>query len=87
MTSQLERQDPPPYDPEVWNHDFARYVAVTEGLRMTPTERLRWLEETMEEVWGMVGTAREGTESPDSSDQAGSSRRMASIPSKSESKL
>ena len=60
MTTKLERREPPPYDPEVWDHDFARYAAVTEGLRMTPTERLRWLEETMEEMWGMVGTAREG---------------------------
>jgi hypothetical protein len=25
---------------------------------MTPTERLRWLKETMEEMWRIVGTAR-----------------------------
>jgi hypothetical protein len=58
MTTELKRRKPPPYDPETWGFDEARYAAVTEGLRMTPTERLRWLEETMEEMWRIVGTAR-----------------------------
>lgn len=58
MTTELKRCEPLPYDPEVWGYDEARYLAVTEGLRMTPAERLRWLEETMEEMWRLVGTAR-----------------------------
>lgn len=57
--TELKRRDPPPFDPGSWDHDAAWYAAVTEGLRLTATERLRWLEETMEEMWGMVGTARE----------------------------
>lgn len=55
----LKRREPPPYDPEAWGFDEARYLAVTEGLRLTPEERLRWLEETMEEMWRLVGSARE----------------------------
>lgn len=60
MSDELKRCEPPPYDPEAWGYDEARYLAVTEGLRLTPEERLRWLEETMEEMWGLVGAAREG---------------------------
>lgn len=30
------------------------------GLRLTPAERLRWLEQTMEELRRVVGRARQG---------------------------
>ena len=30
------------------------------GLRLSPAERLRWLEETMQELRGLVGRARKG---------------------------
>lgn len=30
------------------------------GLNLTPAERLRWLEETMEELRGLLGRARQG---------------------------
>ena len=30
------------------------------GLTLTPAERLRWLEQTMEELRGLVGRARQG---------------------------
>ena len=30
------------------------------GLALSPAERLRWLEETMEELRGLVGRARRG---------------------------
>lgn len=30
------------------------------GLRLTPAERLRWLEQTMEELRRLVGRARHG---------------------------
>ena len=30
------------------------------GLKLTPAERLRWLEETMEELRGLLGRARRG---------------------------
>ena len=32
----------------------------TMGLRLTPTERLRWLERTMEELRRVLGRARQG---------------------------
>lgn len=56
--SRFDRRDPPPFDPESWDYDAARRVAVSEGLRMTPAERLRWLEETMEDLETLVGAAR-----------------------------
>jgi hypothetical protein len=37
------------------------------GLGLTPVERLRWLEETMEELRGLVGRARMGK--PNSTDR------------------
>jgi len=30
------------------------------GLKLTPAERLRWLEQTMEELRGLQGRARQG---------------------------
>ena len=30
------------------------------GLRLSPAERLRWLEETMQELRGLLGRARKG---------------------------
>jgi len=30
------------------------------GLELTPAERLRWLEQTMEELRGLLGRARQG---------------------------
>jgi len=30
------------------------------GLKLTPAERLRWLEQTMEELRGVLGRARQG---------------------------
>ena len=30
------------------------------GLKLTPAERLRWLEQTMEELRGLLGRARQG---------------------------
>ena len=30
------------------------------GLKLTPAERLRWLEQTMEELRGILGRARQG---------------------------
>lgn len=47
-------------DPESWDFEEARRLAVREGLRLTPAERLRWLEETMAELERLAGRAREG---------------------------
>jgi hypothetical protein len=30
------------------------------GLKLTPAKRLRWLEQTMEELRGLLGRARQG---------------------------
>ena len=30
------------------------------GIKLTPAERLRWLEQTMEELRGLLGRARQG---------------------------
>ena len=30
------------------------------GLKLTPAERLRWLEQTMDELRGLLGRARQG---------------------------
>lgn len=42
-----------------WDFDRARDAALREGLRLTPAERLAWLEETLEEMEDLVGRARE----------------------------
>lgn len=48
-----------------WDGHFRRQVR--RGLELTPAERLRWLEQTMEELRGWVGRARRGTrKKPDS---------------------
>ena len=33
---------------------------VTNGLKLTPAERLRWLEDTMEEMRRLLGRAKQG---------------------------
>lgn len=45
--------------PADWGFEEARKAASLEGLRMTPAERLRWLEETMTELQALLGRARD----------------------------
>ncbi len=49
---------PEPDRPDTWDFDRARDAAVREGLRLTPAERLAWLEETLEELEDLLGRAR-----------------------------
>lgn len=42
-----------------WGYQGSRRFALELGLRMTPAERLQWLEETMEEMQALCGLARE----------------------------
>lgn len=45
-----------------WNWDFegTRRHHLKLGLALTPEQRLRWLEETVEEMRGLQGLARNG---------------------------
>lgn len=51
-----------PKPPGEWDWDFesTRVHHLEAGLRMTPAERLRWLDQTMEEMTRLQGLAREG---------------------------
>ncbi len=44
----------------VWDFDGARRHHIRLGLRMTPAERLHWLEETVAEMRQLQGLARKG---------------------------
>jgi hypothetical protein len=48
--------------PGEWDWDFesTRLHHLEAGLRMTPAERLRWLDQTMEEMSRLHGLARKG---------------------------
>ena len=43
-----------------WDFEGARRHHLRRGLQMTPAERLRWLEETVEEMRQLQGLARRG---------------------------
>lgn len=43
-----------------WDFAGTRRNHLQVGLSMTPAERLRWLEETVEEMRGLQGLARKG---------------------------
>ena len=45
---------------ESWTFAGSRSRVLRMGLEMTPAERLRWLEETVEELLPWVGRARQG---------------------------
>ena len=42
-----------------WTHEETRQRQIRAGLRMTPAERLTWLEEMLDELLPLVGRARE----------------------------
>jgi hypothetical protein len=43
-----------------WDFEGTRRHHLRRGLQMTPAERLRWLEETVEEMRRLQGLARRG---------------------------
>lgn len=51
--------------PVSWDFDHARQAAFREGLRLTPAERLAWLEETIAELESLVGRARRRPTQPE----------------------
>jgi hypothetical protein len=44
----------------VWDFEGARRHHIRRGLMLTPAERLRWLEETVDEMRRLQGLARLG---------------------------
>jgi hypothetical protein len=61
----IESSEPAPKAPSeqeevVWDFAGARRQHILRGLRMTPVERLRWLEETVDEMRRLQGRARLG---------------------------
>ena len=47
-----------PGEPEPWTFEGVSLRQLRAGLAMTPAERLRWLEEAVEELGPWVGRAR-----------------------------
>jgi hypothetical protein len=45
---------------EVWDFAGTRRHHIRSGLRLTPAERLKWLEETVDEMRRLQGRARLG---------------------------
>jgi hypothetical protein len=45
---------------DVWDFAGTRRHHIRQGLRLTPAERLRWLEETVDEMRRLQGLARFG---------------------------
>lgn len=43
-----------------WDFEGARRHHIRRGLTLTPAERLRWLEETVDEMRRLQGLARQG---------------------------
>ena len=51
------KRDPVPSEDHEWSFEDHRRRQTRRGLEMTPAERLRWLEETMEELREIQGRA------------------------------
>jgi hypothetical protein len=47
---------------ETWDFEGTRRHHIRRGLQLTPLERLRWLEETVDEMRRLQGLARRGRE-------------------------
>jgi hypothetical protein len=45
----------------VWDFDGTRRHHIRAGFQMDPVDRLRWLEETVDEMRRLQGLARQGT--------------------------
>lgn len=53
-------QEKTPGPQEPWTFAANRSLMIRKGLELTPAQRLRWLEETVEELLPWVGRARLG---------------------------
>jgi hypothetical protein len=52
--------NPSPRNNGDWDFEGTRRHHLKLGLSLTPEQRLRWLEETVEEMRGLQGLARNG---------------------------
>jgi len=60
MSETDDPQDPIADDLGSWDFEGTRRHHLEMGLRMTPVERLHWLEETVDEMRRLQGLARSG---------------------------
>ena len=60
MSEPADPKNPEPSGLEGWDFAGTRRHHFQQGLRMTPAERLRWLEDTVEEMRRLQGLARSG---------------------------
>lgn len=58
MADPVRTDLPPEPDLSGWDFEGTRWHHLDLGLEMTPAQRLRWLEETMEEMRRLQGLAR-----------------------------
>ena len=66
MSEPDDPQDPIAGDLDSWDFEGTRRHHLEMGLRMTPAERLRWLEETVDEMRRLQGLAQFGRKIEDS---------------------
>lgn len=60
MTEPTRAKNPAERQKEAWDFEGTRRHHIRSGLRLTPMERLRWLEETVDEMRRLQGLARTG---------------------------
>lgn len=60
MTEPTRSKNPADRQEETWDFEGTRRHHIRSGLRLTPLERLRWLEETVDEMRRLQGLARKG---------------------------
>lgn len=57
MSERSRSKNQPNWD---WSFEGARRHHILAGLKLSPSERLRWLEETVDEMRRLQGLARKG---------------------------
>lgn len=58
MTEPTRSKDQTGRQEESWDFEGTRRHHIRSGLKLTPVERLRWLEETVDEMRKLQGLAR-----------------------------
>ena len=60
MTEPTRPKEQALHQDDTWDFEGTRRHHIRLGLRLTPVERLRWLEETVDEMRRLQGLARKG---------------------------
>lgn len=60
MTDPSRAEPLPEIEKDAWSFEGTRRHHLRQGLLLTPAERLRWLEETVDEMRRLQGLARRG---------------------------